>query len=190
MRKFAQSALLGLSWAVRGRDFNSSPAISVSRSWRVKTRFPFPALGVAALLVFAPAVMAQNASTLPRRAAASAPTYNAAKEVVVQGAVQSLVHKPTPGLMPGDHLMLNTPQGTVDAQIGKFLLRGNTLSLTSGQQVRLVGMMTTFRNRGVLVVRLIQTDKGTITVRNQRGSLVVPFLKSPALKTSNAGGAL
>lgn len=191
MRSFASETLLNPDWATTGRGGNSSSRSAVAR--RLVKRLRFPQLGIAALLAFAPAVAARNASSrpLPRRAAASAPAYNLAAEVTVQGAIQSVVRQATPGLMYGGHLMVRTPQGTVDAQVGKFLLRGRkSPSFTTGEQVLLVGTMTTFRNRNVLLVRLIQTSSGTITVRDVRGALIVPFGKKAARGTSNAGGAL
>lgn len=193
MRKFAPAALSCLASALTGRGRNSRPRSSVSDSTKQKTRFSFRSLSVVAVLVFAPAVMAQSANNrpLPRRTAATTPAYNLANEIAVQGAIQSVVSKPTRGLMYGQHLMVATPQGTVDAQIGKFLLNGRRApSFTTGQQVRLVGMMNTFHGHAVLLVRLIQTSNETITVRNQRGGIVVPFGKKASVLTSNAGGAL
>jgi hypothetical protein len=156
---------------------------------------PFSGLVIAALLVFASAVAAQNVSrvshsTLPRRANAVAP-YNLSREVAVQGVVQSVVRKPTAGLMFGGHVMVATPQGTVDVQIGKFLLRGrNSLSFASGESVVAIGMMTTFHNHPVLLARLLQTPGRTIEIRNQHGIEISPAArKALARKASNVGGA-
>lgn len=193
MRKFAPAVLSCLASALTGRGRSSNPRIPVTNSTRRRTGFSFRSIGVVAALVFAPAVMAQNASNrpLPRRAAAAASAYNLANEIAVQGAIQSVVRKPTRGLMYGQHLMVSTPQGTVDAQIGKFLLNGRRApSFTTGQQVRLVGTMTTFHGHAVLLVRLVQTSNETITVRSQHGVIVVPFGKKASVSTSNVGGAL
>ncbi len=192
MRKFAPAGLLSLAWGVMGRGRNSGPEYSVGAR-KARTKLHLPGLGIVVLLAFAPAVMAQDAINrpLPRRAVVAAPAYNLASEITVQGAIQSVVKKPTTGLMYGGHLMVTTAQGTVDAQIGKFLLRGpHAPSFTTGQQVRLVGTMTTFHGHAVLLVRLIQTSNGTITVRNERGGVIVPLGKKSAIEASSTGGAL
>jgi hypothetical protein len=134
-------------------------------------------LGIVALFAFAPAIAAQSAShqsSLPRRAAV-APAYDLSKEVAVQGAIQNVVRKPAPGLMLGGHLMVATPQGAVDVQIGKFLLRGrNAVSFNAGEQVRVLGMLSTFHGRAVLLARVLQTSAGTIEIRDQHGIDISP----------------
>ena len=152
-----------------------------------------PCLGIVALLAFAPVIAAQNVShqsSLPRRAAVAS-AYNLHNEVVVQGVIQNVVRKPTAGLMLGGHLMVAAPQGTVDVQIGKFLLRGrDAVSFSAGEQVRAVGMMSTFDGRAVLLARLVQSSGRTIQVRNQNGIEISPGLsKRLAPQASDAGGA-
>jgi hypothetical protein len=154
---------------------------------------PFACLGIVALFAVAPAVAAQNAShqsSLPRRAAV-APVYDLSKEVAVQGAIQDVVRKPAAGLMIGDHLMVTTPQGTLDVQIGKLLLRGrDAVSFNTGEQVRAIGMISTFHGRTVLLARLVQTSGGTFEVRNEHGIEISPALrKALAQQGSTAGGA-
>jgi hypothetical protein len=156
-------------------------------------KFLLPCVGMLTVLAFTPAFTAQSKaarSTLPRRAVV-APAYDLSKEVAVQGAIQSVVRKPTGGLMLGGHLMLATPQGTVDVQIGKFLLRGrDAVSFTPGEQVRAIGMMTTFHGRAVLLARLVQASSGIVEVRNEHGVELSPVArKALARQGSNAGGA-
>lgn len=151
-----------------------------------------PSLGIVALLALAPAIAAQNVSDespLPRRTVAS--TYDINKEVQVQGAIQDVVSKPAPGLMLGDHLMVVTPQGTVDVQIGRSLLRGpDAVSFTAGEQVRAVGMQSTVNGHAVFLARLVQTPGGTIEVRDEHGVEISPAArKSLARQGLNTGGA-
>lgn len=152
-----------------------------------------PCLGIAALLALAPVITAQNVShpsPLPRRAVV-APAYDLRNEVAVQGAIQGIVRQPTSGLMAGGHLMLATPQGTLDVQVGKFLLRGKSaVSFTADEQVRAVGMMSTFHGRPVLLARLLQISGGTIQIRNEHG-IEISFAgrKAMAGQGSSAGGA-
>jgi len=103
-----------------------------------------------------------------------APRYDSNKEVTVQGTVQSVVNKPTPGMMLGGHLIVSTTEGTVDAHVGSFVLSGpHATSFAPGQPVKLVGVMTTINGKSVFLARQIQTGNRTLTVRNQRGFLVV-----------------
>ncbi len=154
---------------------------------------PLPCLGMVVLLAVAPAIAAQNVghqSLLPRRAVV-APAYNLRNEVAVQGAIQNVARKPIAGLMPGGHLMVATPQGAVDVQIGKFLLPGrDSVSFTAGEPIRAIGIMSTFHGRAVFLARLVQTPSGTIEVRNEHGVDISPAArKALAQKKSNAGGA-
>jgi hypothetical protein len=150
-------------------------------------------LEIMALLAFAPAIAAQGAShqfSLPRRAVA-AHTHRLGSEIAVQGTIQSVIRKPTSGLMLGGHLMVVTPQGTVDVQIGRFLLRGDDkVSFTAGEPMRAIGMMSTFHGRAVFLARLVQTPGGIIEVRNRQGVQISPIArKALARQASNAGGA-
>lgn len=151
-----------------------------------------PCLGIVALLAFAPAIAAQNVShqsSLPRRAVV-APAYNLRNEVVVQGVIQNVVRKPASGLMLGGHLIVATPQGTVDVQIGKFLLRGgDSISFNTGEQVRAAGMMSTFHGRNVLLARVLHTSAGDIEVRNQQGVEISPAVRKALARQASAGGA-
>lgn len=151
-----------------------------------------PCLGIVALLAFAPIIAAQSVShqsSLPRRAVVAS-AYNLSNEVAVQGSIQSVVHKPTPGLMPGGHLMIATPEGAVDVQIGKFLLQGHdSASFSAGEQVHAVGVMSTFHGRAVFLARLVGTSDQTIEVRNEHGVDISPAArKALARQVSNAGG--
>lgn len=155
-------------------------------------KFPFPCVGIAALLACAPAIAARNAahqSTLPRQTVV-VPTYNLSKEVAVQGIIQNVVRKPAGGLMFGGHLIVATAQGNVDVQIGKFIFHDrDAISFTAGEQVRAIGVMTTFNGRAVFLARLVQTPGSTIAVRNVHGVEISPAArKSLVGQASTAGG--
>jgi hypothetical protein len=127
--------------------------------------------------------------TRPKRAVVPS-RYSMAKEVTLQGTVQSVHAKPTAAMMFGAYLTVATAQGTVDAQVGRFLLHGpRALSFSRGQQVKLVGVMTTVNHRSVLLTRLIETGTQTITVRNERGFPAPHGAYLRLTHTSTAGGA-
>ena len=132
----------------------------------------FAALGILALLLIVAQVQAQTAgrAKTPRPA-----RYDAAREVTIEGSVASLVTKPTRGMLAGAHVILSTSTGTVDAHLGNYALVGqNALTLTSGEHVRFVGLMTTVHGNPVFLVRTAQTANGVHVVRNTHGFLIQP----------------
>jgi hypothetical protein len=147
---------------------------------------------IAALVLMAAPLFANNTnhrSRLPQRTV-RASGYNIAKEVTLDGTVQSVDRKANSRMMLGARLTVATAQGTVEADIGRFLLRGpHAVSFSAGQQVRLVGMMTTINRGNVLLTRVIETRGQTITVRNEQGFLVSPAAKMFLTRISAAGGA-
>ncbi len=120
----------------------------------------------------------------------SAPRYDAAKEVTIEGTIQQLVKKPTAGTMLGTHLIVTSPKGTIDAHIGGFVERGpHAYSPAVGQSVKLVGVMSTFKNKSVFLTRTIETGNRTFEVRTVRGYLIVPGVKGKLAQAKLAGGA-
>lgn len=130
-----------------------------------------------------------NESVAPKRTVIAS-RYDVNKEITVQGTVQSLVKNPAPGTIMGAHLKVSTANGTVDAHIGNFVLAGQArMSFAPGQAVKLVGLMTTINHQSVLLVRTIQTQNRTITVRSDHGFLMNPHARTRVATVSAAGGA-
>lgn len=118
-----------------------------------------------------------------------APKYDVSKEITVEGTIQTLVTKPAPGMIMGAHLIVSTAQGTVDAHIGNYVVAGPyARSFASGQAVKLVGVMMEFNHQSVLIVRTIETENRTITVRSDHGFLVFPGSKASLTGVSSTGG--
>jgi hypothetical protein len=130
-----------------------------------------------------------NESAAPKRTVIAS-RYDVTKEVTLTGTVQSLVRKPAPGTIMGAHLMVSTSQGTVDAHIGNHLLAGKSpMSFAAGQSVKLVGLMTTVNHQNVFLVRTIQMENRTITVRSDHGFLVGHGATPRITGVSSTGGA-
>ncbi len=130
-----------------------------------------------------------NESVAPKRTV-TASKYDISKEVTLEGSVQTLVRKATPGALTGAHLMVSTAQGTVDVHIGNHLFAGrSSMSFTSGQSVKLVGVMTEFNHKNLFLVRTIQTGGRTIMVRNENGFLMSPAQAARLAGNSSTGGA-
>jgi hypothetical protein len=63
------------------------------------------------------------------------------------------------------------------------------MPFTSGESVKLTGMVVTINDKQVLLVRTIQMGDRTITVRNEHGFLVYPGAKARLTAVSSTGGA-
>ncbi|HEY1677055.1 MAG TPA: hypothetical protein VGG04_05065, partial [Candidatus Sulfotelmatobacter sp.] len=74
---------------------------------------------VSAVLVAAIPAGAQSAAASPARG--PIPIYDAAHETTINGTVQQVVTKRTPGSPAGMHLIVTGATGTVDAHVGPFL---------------------------------------------------------------------
>ncbi len=142
-----------------------------------------------ALFVALPAVLPAQEAARARRIT-HAPRYDAAKEVTLEGTVESLVTKPAPGKMLGGHLFVSTAKGSVDGQIGAYVLRAShAFTATPGEKVKLTGVMTTFHGQKAFLVRTIETPDRIVVVRDAHGFFVVPGARPVMTQTSSQGGA-
>jgi hypothetical protein len=149
--------------------------------------------GICLLTVLATASFASplpvKQKPVPKRVVV-AQRYDVRKEVTLEGTIQSIVKKPTPGMMLGAHLIVSTSKGTIDAHIGNHVLGGaHALSLNVGQHVKIVGVQTTVHNKQVFLTRTIETGNRIVQVRTERGFLVIPGAKGKIAQTSANGGA-
>jgi len=142
-------------------------------------------------------LMAFCVFTVPSQAAAATKKitvtpkyqYDVNKEVTLKGTISSVVKKPTGGMLVGEHLMLATSSGNVDAHIGSFAGRDKHLdSLTQGQSVSVVGVKMNVKGKDVFIVRTIETDEQTLTVRNKNGFFVGPASPRYSVKPAASKG--
>ena len=127
--------------------------------------------GLAGLLLamLAAPLVAQSAS--PSQAFA----YDIREEVTIQGTVSSALLRPAPGMVVGSHLLLATPSGPVDASLGRFGLYGKgAVSVATGQQVEVTGLMQTIGSQKVFVARTVKVGDLVYTIRNQHGVPISP----------------
>lgn len=132
-------------------------------------------LGLLTLMAFSVFAVPSQADTVKRPKKVGTPLYqyNASKEVTLKGTISSVEKKPARGTLQGEHLMLNTSSGSVDAHIGSFAGRDKRLnSLASGKSVTAVGVTMNMRGKQVFIVRTIESDGQIINVRNRRGFFV------------------
>jgi hypothetical protein len=102
-------------------------------------------------------------------------------EVTLTGTVQSVLVKAAPGMIVGSHLLLATPNGTVDASLGRFGLQGDgAVPVAAGQQIEATGVMKRTNDSFVLLVRSVKVDGAVYTVRNKHGFPVSPQARKRA----------
>jgi hypothetical protein len=117
-------------------------------------------------------VHAQTATALSTLAPFS---YDAAKEVVLEGNVAAILTNPAPGMIPGSHLLLTNPSGSVDVSLGIFGLRGSgALTVKVGQEVSVTGIVTTVKGKQVFLARTVKVSEKVYAIRNVHGILLPP----------------
>jgi len=141
------------------------------------------------LALLAGSAFAQSAPEL-QGAAAPAPAYNTANEIIVNGTISQVLTHPAVGLPLGLHLMVSTPQGTVDAHLGRYLapLAGQK-GLISGAPVRMTGVKMHLPAGDVFVVRTISVGGQTIVVRSTSGIPLRQFHSSTPLREAPGAAA-
>lgn len=155
--------------------------------WRFVVSGPFLVL---ALSLFALPVLAQTAEVSTRSAVP--PRYDITKEVTFTATVSSMVNRTTrQGETITGHLIVETPSGKVEASLGRYALRGKgALSIERGQQIRMTGVMKTFRDKQIFVTRLVQANGQVYKIRNEHGFLYAPVSRKGRTKSEADGGQL
>ncbi len=130
-------------------------------------------LGLLTLMAFSVFTVPSQAATATKKIVTPKYQYDASKEVTLKGTISSVVKKPSRGMLVGEHLMLTTSSGSVDAHVGSYASRDKHLnSLTEGQAISAVGVKMNVQGKEVFIVRTIQAGGQTITVRNKNGFFV------------------
>lgn len=107
--------------------------------------------------------------------------YDVSREVTLNGTISAVVTKTTPGMLMGAHLVLTTTSGTVDASLGRWALQGkHPLSVSSGQQVEVTGIMETIKGKEVFIARTVKSGGNVYTLRNQHGIEISPQTRERA----------
>jgi len=139
--------------------------------WR--NRFTSPIRMIAALL--AGQMFAILAVPFFAQTAGNVRSYDVTREVTLCGTVAGVLTRPAPGMSWGSHLLIVTVSGTVDANLGRWVLQHeNGLSVRVGQRVEITGMMTTFSGNQVFETRTLKLGGKVYTIRNERGIPVLP----------------
>jgi len=125
------------------------------------------AASAAALFLFAASAGAQVA---PAAKSASPFSYDIASETTLKATVSEVLTAPTQGMAMGQHLLLQTSSGVVDASLGRWATKGfGALSVDKGQQVTVSGIMKNFAGKQIFLVRTVTVNSRVYTIRNEHG---------------------
>jgi hypothetical protein len=140
---------------------------------------------IAMTLLAAPAGAQTAAAT---KKISSDGAYDVRNERTLTGRVTSVVAHPRPGMLGGVHLLIATPSGTVDAHLGPFALMGsNPVTVSAGDSVKVVGVMTTVRSNPVFITRTVTVGSKTYIIRNEKGFPSLPAAAPPSSLVSKGG---
>ena len=92
--------------------------------------------------------------------------YDAAAEVTVKGTVEGLKQGPA----HGTHVMLNTPDGTLELAMGPSKYQTDKkYELSKGDNIEVIGAKSRVDGRELLLVREIKKGSETMTFRDAKG---------------------
>ena len=115
-------------------------------------------------------------------------SYDLSQEVTLSGTVSSVLTKASPGTVAGSHLLLTTPSGQVDISLGVSGLRGaGALSVAAGQQVEVIGVMKSFKDKQVFFARTVMVGEHSYAIRNKHGIPITPQARERARENAQSG---
>jgi hypothetical protein len=109
--------------------------------------------------------------------------YNKAQEITVSGNIESVVSQRVLGSPAGLHILVNAPEGVMDAHLGPYMTKETKEALHAGTPVQIVGAVEKVRGKEYLLAREITFGGQTVAVRSKTGLLLHPRAIRP--KTSN-----
>lgn len=98
--------------------------------------------------------------------------YDKAHEITLNGTIQEVFSQSIPGSLVGLHLLVATPQGTIDAHLGSYLTKDSQEALQVGASVQIVGAMETLHGKDYLLARQVTFSGRIVKVRSENGFLV------------------
>jgi hypothetical protein len=102
------------------------------------------------------------------------PAYDVARETTLTGTIEDVVTKPEAGGVGGLHLLVNGPQGIVDAHLGAFLTQETKDALHAGIPVQIIGAAMQLRDKEYFLARELNIGGRTIVIRSERGFFINP----------------
>jgi hypothetical protein len=151
----------------------------------------YPEIGALVLLAFfsfATPGYAQTAAATTKSTVL--PKYDVSKEVTLNATVESAPGKSS-NPRTQDFLVLQTKMGSVNGELTPYALNPKWgISISSGEQVKVTGLMMTSQNKQVFVIRTLQAGGRTYQLRNERGFPLAHVGQNSASSTESKGGQL
>lgn len=127
-----------------------------------------------------------NAQTAINSTQLSSPVYDINKEIKVQGTIEKIGSN-TSNSSLGSHLLVQTPEGVVDVNLGASVaVSAKNLGLSVGESINVTGMMATLGGNSVLLARILTTSNHIYMLRNERGAPVRSLLPRGASSSSSS----
>ena len=131
---------------------------------------------------------ADSSASTTARPASMEPAYDLAKEVKIEGTIQKIEVAGSAGPI-GTHILIQTPQGVVDAHLGFGMAsKPDRLGIVQGQSVTVTGMMQSFGSTNVLMARILTTPNHIFVLRNEHGIPVRAVPRTSAQTRTLEGG--
>jgi len=146
-------------------------------------------------LVFGPLAGVSKAQDTAKAASAVhgwAKAPASSEDRTITGSIQQVIPQQTSkGSVHAMQIVVASPQGAVNANLGSLLAENVKKSLGAGESVHMTGYTSTVNGQSTFVVRTLTVEKGkTVVVRNEHGFLVRPEVAgvhSAGVKTVNGG---
>lgn len=137
-----------------------------NRNWKLF----LPALAVGIIFILPVNAQTSSAAATSSTQAKTVKTgYDLTKEVKIEGVIEKIDATSANSPM-GTHILVQTPQGEVDAHLGfGAAARPTRLGIEEGQTVTVLGMMKNVGETQVLLARLLTTPSHIFVLRNERG---------------------
>jgi hypothetical protein len=133
-------------------------------------RKSFPLVGLAAIVLLAPLVMAQKTN-------AEAPKYDIAHEVTIKGSVEEIREVPNPAGQIGIYLMVKSGGDAQEVRLcPNSFLKEFEVTFKKGDQLTITGSKVKVDQKDVILAREIEFGNTKITLRDKQGVPVWTWL--------------
>jgi hypothetical protein len=96
----------------------------------------------------------------------------ARSEITISGKIQQIITEHAAGTPQGVHIVLETSQGVIKANLGPYVGSDVAKSFSAGDEIQVAGMLRASNGQDFLLVRQLTQGDRQITIRNQHGMLV------------------
>jgi len=136
----------------------------------------FPLFLFCAIVISAAA--AQDGNSSPSPAVARWNVKSATNEITVAGIIKQVPSEHIFGSPAGLHMVVSSALGILDVSVGPHLTDDVRQTLSTGQQIQVVGVVRAINGRNYLLARQLVLADRQVTIRNENGFLVHPQSRS------------